>query len=73
MAFFEKHESETVRVADRELHCLVCGGAKFVSRKAQLNSALATFFRLDWTDESALCVVCTGCGYIHWFVQNLNG
>lgn len=73
MALFKKDEPETVRVADRELHCLVCRGTKFVSRKAQLNTALATFFRLDWTDESALCVVCADCGYIHWFVESFNG
>jgi hypothetical protein len=68
MALFQD-ESEAVHVADRELRCLVCQGTKFVSRKAQLNTALATFFRLDWTNESAICVVCAGCGYIHWFVQ----
>jgi predicted nucleic-acid-binding Zn-ribbon protein len=64
-----KDDPEEVHIGDRELQCLVCGKTKFVSRKAQLNTALATLFRLDWTNESALCVVCADCGYIHWFVQ----
>ena len=69
MELFKKDEPEEVRVGERDLRCLVCQGTKFVSRNAQLNTALATFFKLDWTNESALCVVCAECGYIHWFVQ----
>ena len=70
MKLFGKEDPESVRVAGRDLRCLVCDGTQFWCRRAQLNTALATFFKLDWTNESAHCLVCADCGYIHWFVQS---
>jgi predicted nucleic-acid-binding Zn-ribbon protein len=49
------------------LRCLACGNTEFTSRYAQLNTAVATFFNLDWANRSARCEICTRCGYIHWF------
>jgi hypothetical protein len=55
-------------VQGRQLKCLVCGHEEFWRREAQLNTTLATFFKLDWTNASANCFVCDRCGYIHWFL-----
>jgi hypothetical protein len=53
---------------ENPLRCLVCDYDLFWRREAQLNTALATFFNLNWTNRSAVCLVCAQCGYIHWFL-----
>jgi predicted nucleic-acid-binding Zn-ribbon protein len=67
MGFF-KTDPVNVEVQGRELKCLVCGNDSFRRNEAQLNTAVATFFRLDWTNSTGLCYVCSKCGYIHWFL-----
>jgi predicted nucleic-acid-binding Zn-ribbon protein len=68
MALFQKKESEFVTIAGKSLHCEICGHEKFWQRKAQLNTAVLSFFDLDWANRSATCIVCEKCGYIHWFL-----
>lgn len=64
----ESKEPQTVEVNNKQLRCVICSNNLFWSRKAQLNTAVSTFFRLDWTDRSATCFVCSECTYIHWFL-----
>ena len=66
MGYFRK-ESQTVQINGRDLRCLICSNDTFYKKEAQLNTALATFFKLDWANSSALCIICENCGYIHWF------
>ena len=63
-----QYDAETVKVGQKTLICLVCGHGRFRRRRAQLNTALATFFKLDWANRSATCFICEQCGYIHWFL-----
>ncbi len=67
MGIFGKKRPEEVEVVGRPLSCEMCG-KQFWRREAQLNTAVATFFNLDWTNPTALCLVCDGCGYIYWFL-----
>jgi hypothetical protein len=64
----ERKEAEAVYILGKELVCEICHHKRFWQRKAQLNTAVATFFNFDWANPSALCVVCEKCGYIHWFL-----
>ena len=59
----------TYQVAGRPVRCPHCGQQKFVSGRALLNSAGATFLKLDWADPSAATLVCAECGRIEWFAQ----
>ena len=68
MSLFGKGEPETVDVSDRLLRCQVCGNNTFWKRSARLHSGIATFFNLEWASPSCVCVICSSCGYIHWFV-----
>ncbi|MCR4419423.1 MAG: hypothetical protein QHH27_03000 [Clostridia bacterium] len=68
MALFGKREPEQVQILEKDLACQVCGHDRFWRRQAQLNTAVATFFDLDWTNPSATCLICARCGYIHWFL-----
>jgi hypothetical protein len=68
MGLFAKPEPEPYSVAGRELLCVVCDHNLFRVRSAQLNTPLATFFGWDWANESAFCVVCARCGFVHWFL-----
>lgn len=68
MGLFKKKEPQTVQVAGNTLRCPVCNNDLFWTRRAQLNSAVATFFNLDWANRSATCFVCSDCTHISWFL-----
>jgi hypothetical protein len=68
MSLFKKSQPQIIEVRGRELKCPICSNNYFWSRKAQLNSAVTTFFKLDWADRSAVCFVCSECTYIFWFL-----
>jgi predicted nucleic-acid-binding Zn-ribbon protein len=54
--------------ANRNLHCAHCGCEDFNHRRAQLNTALATFFGLDAHNQSADVYACRRCGRLEWFL-----
>lgn len=62
-------ESRMVTVNGKPLVCGHCGNDRFSSRKAQLNTAAATFFNMDWLNQSADVFVCSGCGQLFWFLN----
>ena len=66
--FSESEPKRQTTVTGQALHCLVCGNDLFYERKAQLNTAVATFLNFDWANQSGDCFVCSECGYIHWFL-----
>jgi predicted nucleic-acid-binding Zn-ribbon protein len=55
-------------VQDNPLACLVCGADEFLEREVKLNTSGMEFLDLAWANQSALGLVCTGCGYLHEFV-----
>lgn len=59
----------TSTARERDLTCVVCGHRHFTHRKAQLHTALASFFDVEWLGSTADCYVCDECGYIHWFLR----
>ncbi len=63
-----KKEAHTVEVAGNMLTCPICRNNLFWTRKAQLNTAVATFFNFDWANKSATCFVCSDCTHISWFL-----
>ena len=68
MSLFKKSEPQTVTVKGHELKCPICNNTYFWTRRAQLNTALATFFDLDWANRTGTCFVCTECTHISWFL-----
>jgi hypothetical protein len=70
MGLFKSRQPEPLQVNGKDLRCLICGHDQFWKRNAQLNTAAATFFNLDWANRSAVCVICDSCGYIHWFLPS---
>jgi len=68
MNLFKKKEPQTITVKGHELRCPICHNNFFYYRHAQLNTPLATFFNLDWTNRSATCFVCSDCTHISWFL-----
>ena len=51
----------------KAIRCPHCVGAHFEAGEAQLNTALATLLKLDWTNKSATILICSSCGQIQWF------
>ena len=68
MSLFEKEEPQTIEVIAHQLICPICSNQLFWTRQAQLNTAVATFFNLDWANRSANCFVCSECTHISWFL-----
>jgi hypothetical protein len=60
---------EVIIGTGEQLACLVCAHALFHKRRALLNTRTATFFKLDWANAAATTLVCTQCGYVHWFLK----
>jgi predicted nucleic-acid-binding Zn-ribbon protein len=55
-------------VADKAVACLHCGKDQFIEGKAQLHTALMSFFDLEWAQPTAHTLTCTNCGRIEWFL-----
>ncbi len=70
MGLFSKKQPVEVQVCGQPFECTACGNSLFWRRQAQLNTAVASFFDFDWANETAVCAVCSECGYIHWFMAN---
>jgi len=70
MGLFSKNAPEPgpYEINNKLLSCHNCQNETFWARTAQLNTATATFFNLDWANKSATCLVCSECFYIHWFL-----
>ena len=47
-----------------EVRCVVCQHEAFYRRQAQLPG---TVFNVAWMAPVCDCVICSQCGYIHWF------
>ncbi len=61
-------QPEIITIKGHELICPICKNNLFYSRRAQLNTATASFFNLDWANRSATCFVCIECTHISWFL-----
>ena len=70
MGIFAKEEPEPITINGNPLHCVVCRHDTFYERRAQLHGPFATLFNLEWTAPTATCIICSGCGYVHWFMQS---
>ncbi len=71
MGLFNDDEPMPVEVAGHQLTCPVCAGQNFWTKRAQLNTAVASFFNLDWANHSATCFICSNCTHIMWFQEEL--
>ncbi|RXT07131.1 zinc ribbon domain-containing protein [Ammoniphilus sp. CFH 90114] len=52
--------------------CVHCQYDKFEHGQAQLNTALLSFFNLDFANRSANILTCHQCGYVHWFNKGVK-
>ena len=62
-----KDDPEPAEVLDKPLRCQVCGNEGFYKREAQLHTAGMSFMNLEWASPTCTCLVCSMCGYVHWF------
>lgn len=68
MGLLSGKEPETMDVNGKPLHCVVCQHGKFHLRSAQLHDQWKTIFDVEWASPTCTCLICAGCGYVHWFV-----
>lgn len=55
-----------------QIVCLQCKNLFFYKGNALLNTRGMTFFGLDWLNEAAVTLICTDCGFIHWFNKDVK-
>ena len=67
MSNWKKKQPQPIEVKGHPLVCPVCKNDHFWTRRVLLNTAVLTFFDLDWTNRRAQCFVCSECTYIYWF------
>lgn len=69
MGLFGKREAEPVELDNGTmLRCEICKNQTFYRREGKIQTTAMTFFDLDWANASAECMVCSACGYVHWFL-----
>lgn len=61
-------ESAQFVIMDKPLKCNHCDTGRFGVRRAQLNTAFASFMGIDFLNESAHVFTCASCGHLHWFM-----
>ena len=71
MGLFEEAEPKEYEIAGFHLRCEICKNTTFWHRHARLHTAVASFFDVEWLGRSADCMVCSRCGYIHWFLSQV--
>lgn len=64
-----KRPSE-LHVRGRAVQCPICATSTFWRREGKLQTTGMTLFGLDAFNASAVCHVCTHCGYILWFLPS---
>ena len=69
----DRERGEAAFVAEQRLTCVVCRHGHFRHRQAQLHSAAASFFNLEWLGPTADCYICSRCGHVHWFIPPARG
>ena len=61
------HGPSSYRAGGIKVICTHCKNDVFQQGEAQLNTATASLFNLDWLNKSAKILICTQCGLIQWF------
>lgn len=56
-----------VKIRDKKLQCLFCGGEEFLSQATMLNKSWAAAFNLEILSEVGQAYICKNCGYKHEF------
>jgi hypothetical protein len=68
MGFFGKDEAETATVRGKPFPRQAGGNDTFWQKRAQLHGAVLSLFDLEWASPTCDCLVCSACGYVHWFL-----
>lgn len=68
MGLFKKTEAGPVSILGNAMKCEICNHDSFYQREGKIQTTGMTFFDLDFLNQSANCVVCANCGYVHWFL-----
>ncbi len=58
---------EMVTIKGHDLVCPICSNRTFWRSEAQLNTAVASLFNMDWANRSATYFVCSECTHLSWF------
>jgi predicted nucleic-acid-binding Zn-ribbon protein len=67
MGLFSAEEPTKYEIDNKQLICMFCKNETFHVRKEQLHSPTQSFFDVEWMGSTATCLVCSSCGYLHWF------
>ncbi|MEW6195332.1 MAG: DNA-binding protein [Bacteroidota bacterium] len=75
MSLFDKTEerssliAQEYEIAGKKIICQTCGNDTFHYRDAILDTAVASFFGMEWANKRAALLICTKCGKIEWYLE----
>jgi len=65
----EGRDSGTYAIGGKTVTCSHCGGDKFDSGSALLNTRSLTFLGIDFANRGANLLICTACTHVEWFLD----
>ena len=70
MGLFGKDEAEEATVNGKPFACQVCANPTFWQKEAVVHGGVASFMNIEWASPRAALLVCSRCGYVHWFMPD---
>ena len=70
MGLFGKDEPETATVVGKPLTCRVCANDLFWQKEALVHDNGVVMSH--WALPRATLLVCSACGYVHWFLPEVG-
>lgn len=67
MGLFGRDEPEEATVGGKPFKCVACSNDRFWEKTAVVHGGLASFMNIEWASSRATLLICSGCGYVHWF------
>ena len=68
MGLFDRDEPETATVIGKPFKCQVCANDLFWQKEAFMRDTSS--IGADWALPRATLLVCSACGYVHWFLPD---
>lgn len=66
---YEGRDSGRYAIAGQAVTCSHCGGDRFDTGSALLNTRGLTFLGIDFANRGAALLICTQCTHVEWFLD----
>ncbi len=68
----EQKETVKLKLQGKVFACTVCGTEDFFRRTVIVKEPNTSLFHPSASNEEAICLICSNCGYMHHFLPRLT-